>query len=148
VIASAAQKAAKATKTVTLYNPYEGYRGGRQLGETVDEFLERLPPQTTTTQLVDWIYIANPYRKAPKRTDEQMAKEGPLEEESDWAEFVRRGGELLEELTRRRHSVEKQMSEKSKASVSRAFNQLGYREETVKKILDTAAKLHCTNGKV
>jgi len=148
-IANANLENATVTKAATLYNPYEGAFSGRQLGETVDEFLERLPPATTPiTDIVHWIYIANPYRKAPKRDEHEQneSDEAPPDEESDWARFVVLGGNLLEELTTIRHTIEKQKAGKAKAIITRAVNP--EKEMIVKKLLDTAVELHCTSGKV
>jgi hypothetical protein len=148
-IANANLENATVTKAATLYNPYEGAFSGRQLGETVDEFLERLPPATTPiTDIVHWIYIANPYRKAPKRDEHEQneSDEAPPDEESDWARFVVLGGNLLEELTTIRHTIEKQKAGKAKAIITRAVNP--EKEKIVKKLLDTAVELHCTSGKV
>jgi hypothetical protein len=135
-------------KEATLYNPYEGQFCGRQLNETVEEFLQRLPPQTTpVSDLVPWIFIANPYRKAPNAEDGQEIKgEGPPEEESDWAQFVVLGGNMLEELTGIRHDIEKEKPGKAKATVTKAYNP--HKDLIVQKLLDTAAELHCTSGKV
>src|SRR5438045_6428313 len=45
-----------------LHNPYEGLCYARQLNETVEEFLERLPPATTRqSHKIPWIFIANPH---------------------------------------------------------------------------------------
>ena len=45
-----------------LFNPYEGNSSGRQLSESVPDFLSRLPPLTTPADKVgSWIWIANPY---------------------------------------------------------------------------------------
>jgi len=141
--------AKEAGKTATLYNPYEGNYAGRQLSETVDEFLERLPPQkTSVSENVPWIFIANPYRKAPAPKSEKVELEGPPEEESNWPEFVRKGNELLEALTILRHDLEKRMAGKAKQTVTKAFNAAGHKDRIVQELLDTAVKLHCTSGKV
>jgi Domain of unknown function (DUF1917) len=148
-IANANLKDTKAPRAPTLYNPYEGAFSGRQLGETVDEFLARLPPATTSiTDIIRWIYIANPYRKAPRRDehDGKESDEAPPDEESDWAQFVVLGGNLLEELTAIRHTIEKQKVGKTKAAITRAVNP--EKDKIVKKLLDTAVELHCTSGKV
>jgi hypothetical protein len=149
-IANANMENAKAMKAVTLYNPYEGQLAGRQLTETVEEFLERLPPATTqVTDPVPWIYIANPYRKAPKKEEHEqkgISGEAPPDEESDWAQFVVLAGNLLEELTTMRHSIEKQKAGQAKATITKAVNI--QKDKIVKKLLDTAVELHCTSGKV
>jgi hypothetical protein len=142
---------ARSSKTATLYNPYEGQRCGRQLGETVDEFLQRLPPSTTMKETaVPWIFISNPFRKAPRSQVEYsqhwLANEGPPHEESDWAQFVKVGEKLLEELTSIKHAIEKKRAGQSKAAIAKAVNV--EKEVIVQKLLDKAVELHCTSGKV
>lgn len=148
-IANANMESAKVMKAATLYNPYEGHFAGRQLTETVEEFLERLPPAATqVTEQVPWIYIANPYRKAPKEEvdKKEISGEAPPDEESDWAQLVVLGGNLLEELTTIRHSIEKQKAGQAKATITKAVNI--QKDKIVKKLLDTAVELHCITGKV
>jgi hypothetical protein len=137
---------------VTLYNPYEGVGCGRQLWETVEEFLARLPPATTQVScLIPWIFIANPFRKAPTRKGnenikEELGAEGPPDENSQWAQFVVLAGKLLGELTGIRHDIEKNSSGVAQAQVTKAINI--QKDKIVQKILDTAVELHCTSGKV
>ncbi len=151
-MAAANTVSATASKAVTLYNPYEGNPCGRQLGETVEEFLTRLPPATTRASLqLPWIYIANPYRKAPsaiksEANKEEVTAEGPPEEASDWAKFAVLAGNLLEELMGIKREIEKKNVGKAKSTITRQFNI--QKEKIVKKILDTATELHCTSGKV
>ncbi|RYP27172.1 hypothetical protein DL768_011324 [Monosporascus sp. mg162] len=53
--------AAAATPTTRLHNPYAGVRYARQLDETIEAFLARLPPASTpATAALPWIYIYNP----------------------------------------------------------------------------------------
>lgn len=125
-------------KAVTQHNRYEGDSAGRQLGETVEEFLQRLPPRTSlVTPKLPWIYIDNPW--GDKR---------PEDENSSWAAFTRIGTDLLHEFTRKRHEIELQMSGKAKGTVTRAFNKAGHKERILKAIMDTAVTLKCTSGKV
>jgi hypothetical protein len=45
-----------------LHNPYEGQPGARQLSESIEHFLSRLPPSTTDRRPgLDWVRISNPY---------------------------------------------------------------------------------------
>lgn len=45
-----------------LHNPYEGQPGARQLSESIEHFLSRLPPSTTDRRpALDWVRISNPY---------------------------------------------------------------------------------------
>jgi Domain of unknown function (DUF1917) len=140
-----------------LYNPYEGQVCARQLGESIEDFLRRLPPSTTPSiktagpgEGVPWIYIANPFLKPPTIHSEykqlEFAIEGPPDEESDWAQYVVRGGNILGELTSIRNAIEKERAGQAKASITRAVN--SQKEVIVQKLLDTAAELHCTSGKV
>ncbi|KAG0647124.1 hypothetical protein D0Z07_6932 [Hyphodiscus hymeniophilus] len=119
--------------TATLYNPYQGRRYAdcaRQLEESVEDFLARLPPATTrvssTTPYVPWIYIANPYRKAPAlRQGENVEKEleeGPPVENRDLKKFETMGKSLLEELSGIKHAIEERKAGQSKASITKAVN--------------------------
>lgn len=140
-----------------LYNPYEGHRSGRQLGETVEEFLQRLPPSTTPSVLtagpehgVPWIYIANPFLKSPAIPSQykqyELANEGPPDENSHWAQYVVRGGAILAELASIKTRIEQDKFGQAKGSIMKAFNLR--KEIIVQKLLDCAVELHCTSGKV
>lgn len=89
------------TKTVKLHNPYEGRTAGRQLSETVEQFLRRLPPATTqVSHETPWIFIANPF--APRddinpELDEAEVDHTP-DDGTNWAQFTVLGRNLLEEL--------------------------------------------------
>ncbi|KAE8448245.1 hypothetical protein EG329_009676 [Mollisiaceae sp. DMI_Dod_QoI] len=148
-VAKANIEADTAPKSVKLYNPYEGQLDARQLSESVEEFLTRLPPATTQSSGdIPWIYIANPYRKAPEKADHDdysVTGEGPPEEDSDWGAFITIGTKLLQELTSIRHELEKKHSSKTKAAITRAAN--ADKDRIVKGLLDTAKSLHCTSGK-
>ena len=100
---------------------------------------------------MSWIYIANPFRKtsvAKLQGDarESLGEEGPPEEGSQWARFVVRAGELLEELTGARREIEKERAGQAKGQLTKAVN--SQTDKTVRKILDTALELRCTSGKV
>lgn len=141
-------KTTASNKVVTLYNPYEGLVNARQLTETVEEFLQRLPPRSTPmSDIGPWIRISNPYRKAPSlETSRKIHDEGPPEEGSDWAQFVVLGGSMLEELTAIRLEIEKQKPGKAKSTITKAYNPR--KDAIVQRLLDSAAELHCTSGKV
>lgn len=89
-----------------LHNPYAGVPYAWQLTETVDGFLARLPPRTTTQSLeLPWIYICNPWipRVGRAGTHFQAAKgnedEAPQEEGSQLQVFLTGGMERLELVT-------------------------------------------------
>ena len=53
------------------HDPYQGEPGARQLSETIEQFLARLPPATTDWRPgLDWIWISNPY--APPSPDQAL----------------------------------------------------------------------------
>ena len=142
--------------TMTLYNSYEGspYQNcARQLGETVEEFLSRLPPATTrvsTEPWRPWVFIANPFRKAPARkrelgVDKKPLDEGPPEEGSKVAKFEVLGGNLLEELKGIRQGIQMTIAGRDKNQIMQAVNV--EKNNIVRKILDTATELHVTSGK-
>lgn len=65
--ASVAEALASPPPQVALYNPYAGQVNSWQLDESVEAFLQRLPPRTTqVSESIPWIFITNPFRKAPK----------------------------------------------------------------------------------
>lgn len=91
----------KSKKTVQLYNPYQGIRSARQLEETVDKFLERMPPATTiVSDVLHWIWIANPFVPIT-RFKKELHVEYDLPDQADgpdWDQFKLLGDNLLEEL--------------------------------------------------
>jgi hypothetical protein len=137
-----------------LYNPYEGHPNGRQLGETVEQFLERLPPATTPqSNEVPWIFIANPFREKPVKSENAVDEknlstdeEGPMADDENWAEFVRKGGLLLEELKRARHQIEKANLGKAQQTITKKLNPK--RDDVVRRLLALAVDLKCASGKV
>ncbi|KAH7157201.1 hypothetical protein EDB81DRAFT_416243 [Dactylonectria macrodidyma] len=81
-----------------LHNPYAGISYAWQLTETVDAFLERLPPRTTDqTVSTPWIYICNPFiSRVKKALAENQASKGnedeAPEEEGGRTSLVIEGG--------------------------------------------------------
>lgn len=90
-----------------FHNPYAGCEHAWQLSESVDYFLDRLPPATTTDKsgLRPWIFICNPYiaRKSKSGAQNQHVKgcedEGPEEEGSDLPRFCEGGVQRLHLVT-------------------------------------------------
>ncbi|KAF4121544.1 protein of unknown function (DUF1917) [Geosmithia morbida] len=97
---------ASSTVATRLHNPYAGVPYAWQLTESVDAFLDRLPPQTTTG--VPWIFICNPYiARVEKRVSDVVQSKGagngdeaPDEAHSDVAIVVEGGTERLAILKR------------------------------------------------
>ncbi|RYC57186.1 hypothetical protein CHU98_g9023 [Xylaria longipes] len=86
-----------------LHNPYAGDTYAWQLTETVDAFLERLPPATTEEAPGhSWIWICNPYIKRKSRNDAENQRirggkdEVPEDEGADLATLMQAGEERLD----------------------------------------------------
>ncbi|KAI8627568.1 DUF1917-domain-containing protein [Xylariaceae sp. FL1651] len=86
-----------------FHNPYAGLRYAWQLTESVDAFLNRLPPATTEeTPGNSWIWICNPYikRKSKSEAENQLVRggedEAPEDEGADLATLMKAGSERLE----------------------------------------------------
>lgn len=80
--------------TTQLHNPYEGrFHCAKQLNESIEGFLSRLPPATTNVDAdVPWIYVANPFIPRQDRGGE----EAPAEFGADLGKFVEGGEKRLE----------------------------------------------------
>ena len=95
------------TESREAFNIYEDYPSGRQLSETVETFMKRLPPLTTSIiEYGPWMYIANPYSPRSHAREDQ-------------ATFVRKGRELLEEFTALKAGIEASMPGKAKIVIGR-----------------------------
>ncbi|KAM3072073.1 hypothetical protein ACMFMF_007467 [Clarireedia jacksonii] len=141
---NAAIKASAHKESTELYNPYAGDPCAWQLGETITDFLQRLPPVTTLrSDSIPWIYVANPFRKAPVAV--AANEEAPPGEGSRLWEFVERGTTLLNNLTTVRHEIEKANEGKAASTITQIFN--NEKESIVQEILDTAKETQCTTGK-
>jgi len=139
-------------KSAVLFNSYEGLPFARQLNETVEELLQRLPPATTRiSESIQWIYVWNPYKKRlgyRDNEDSQMTldEDGQPKDEEDRARCQILGENLLEELSHIKSEIERHKAGNARFAVTQAFNV--EKETIVRKILDTATKTHCTSGKV
>jgi hypothetical protein len=116
-----------------LYNPYEGEPSGRQLSESIPEFLSRLPPLTTPAgKIGPWIQIANP-----------SSATRPLSQ--DLAAFTTVGTRILESLSSAIAAKEATLVGRPKTMLNRQLTQL--RTAATKHLLDTAREHGVTTGK-
>ena len=127
-------KEAKKPKTPkVLYNSYEGDLCGRQLSETVPEFLARCPPLTTHMSLFGpWIYICNPHTTYRRSNEDRQG-------------FMARGREILEEFDSVKAGIEASMAGKTKAAMTRKLTPL--RRKVELDLLAAAKEKGCTTGK-
>jgi hypothetical protein len=138
---------------VSLCEPYKRIMQYRQLDETVDEFLLRLPPATTKiSPEISWIRIANPFTE--EYADEEDLAEEPVKagdgegepKHREWAYFMVLAMNILDELTSARNVIVKEMTGQPALKVSKAVNKA--RDEAVENIQKLAKELNCTTGKV
>lgn len=138
-------------KKAKLNNPYEGRWAGRQLTETVEEFLERLPPATAPiSKELPWIYIANPF--APRKShgsdddDDDDDLDAPHAYHENYPHFILLGEKLLQELSERKTMTEQGKNDKSSSTIAAAITK--ERNVAVRKIHKLAIQMKCTSGKV
>lgn len=116
-----------------LYNRHEGDPSGRQLSESIPEFLARLPPSTTLTSATGpWIWIANPYCDAR-----------PLQQ--DLAGLMEDGTQLLDECSVA--MAEKEVALKGRPQSLLARQLTAVRKMSTDRILAAAQKRGVTSGK-
>ncbi|RYP64396.1 hypothetical protein DL769_006677 [Monosporascus sp. CRB-8-3] len=147
--------AAAATPTTHLHNPYAGVRYARQLDETIEAFLARLPPASTpASAALPWIYIYNPLRSGRKpsqdgnRDRSQVVVRGaedeaPVERGADLRTFCEGGMERLHLATQ---FIEQcRGSGMAPAFVARECRKAG--ADAAREVLDLAHALRVRCGK-
>jgi hypothetical protein len=152
MIATANKAKAATLEKIKLYNPYESVLLARQLSETVDEFLQRLPPTTTADELgPGWIWIANPFipRPSPKTLEAgngKIAEEGPPEEGSQLSKFKVLGDKLLQEFETATKRLTEEMAGKPASVLTQTIGK--ERAKIREKIREYAVDMKVTSGKV
>jgi hypothetical protein len=131
-----------AREKAKLYNPFQGQTCGRQLEESLEEFLERLPPSTSVISAdLPWIYCANPYVPRRDRAEcEDNAAFGPSKHFQSLCEALLR--DLEEQMTR----LKIEMEGKPAQMLARAISKK--RSEVVEQIHQHAIDLDVKLGKV
>ncbi|KAG9699930.1 DUF1917-domain-containing protein, partial [Aureobasidium melanogenum] len=124
----------------TLYNRLEGVSTARQLNETVDEFLKRLPPRTTITS--NWIWVTCPILKGKGKAAEPI--HAPELEESP-EEMMGRARALLSQFAAEKERLVSAHENSTQSTITRKSGPL--RERLREDILDLAVSSGITNGK-
>jgi hypothetical protein len=117
-----------------LFNNREGCPDSWQLGESIGDFLARLPPLTTSAIWHEWIWVSNPDRNSHG--------------DSNWPrldEFKPRGLQLLEDSLRTRRIIQTD-SRKAKGTITQLLNEEG--KLLQQRICDLAAETNVLSGKV
>lgn len=124
----------------TLYNRLEGIPTARQLDETVDEFLKRLPPRTTFTG--DWIWVTCPILKGKgKAAESRHAPELEVSPE----QMMNRARALLSQFAAEKERLVSANPNSIQSTITRKLGPL--RERLKEDILDLAVVSGVTNGK-
>lgn len=117
-----------------LSNPGEGQPGSWQLGETAKDFVQRLPPLTTSG--FDWIWASNPYPDTHSK---------PLTD-SETIEFTLQGQRLLAQSLQTRLDIKSKNPTKAQGTVTRLLNEES--RVLAGRIADLAAEANVLSGKV
>jgi hypothetical protein len=137
--ASPSPQQAKAQKpcppTLELFNFRQGQSDAWQLGESVDDFIKRLPPFTTSMFTCPWIWAENPYRNPRDKSA------SPRVEYFTW-----RGMELLDQSLQKRHDIQAEGAHGPKGMVIRLLNQES--KALQQRIASLASETHVLSGKV
>lgn len=127
---------ARSAAAVELHNPYEGQPDAWQSHETISDFLQRLPPSTTTVGTVGpWIWVANPHRSSQ-----------PDQKGTDIKELGRRGSELLQDSRQTRARIQAENKKAGHAAMTRMLNQEA--KSLKERIADLAERTNVLSGKV
>ncbi|KAI1338084.1 hypothetical protein F5Y15DRAFT_130707 [Xylariaceae sp. FL0016] len=139
-----------ALNTSRLHNPWAGVDYAWQLTETVDAFLDRIPPATTEqTAQNAWIWICNPYssRKTKGEADNQLVRggedEAPEAEGADLRTLIQAGEERLHMASQFINPCKS--SGQTQAFINRECRKAG--ADAAKDILGLARELRVTCGK-
>ena len=102
----------KHPKPQATYNYYEDCTAGRQLSESIPDFLARLPPYSSKIgEIGPWIYIANPF------LDQKVTNE-------DLRGFKDEGSRLLSTFAEKQLVLEQSEKLNSKTALGRKLNPL------------------------
>jgi hypothetical protein len=118
-----------------LFNPLEGRAEAWQLGESVDDFITRLPPFATSIFTCPWIWAENPHRNTGDKS--------PYPRIDD---FTTRGMELLEQSLETRRDIQKAGSNGSRSVMTKQLNQES--KALQRRIADLANETNVLSGKV
>lgn len=144
-MAASAKRTKAESASVVLSDRFQGKWCGRQLSETVDEFLQRLPPASSEQSgELPWIWIANPfipYHPRDPTKEPEDEEEGP-----DMNSMYIEGLNRLEELEGAIFQIRQRGAGQPAAVIAREISK--ERDKTVMEIQKMAIRLRCTSGKV
>lgn len=125
-------------QSAVLFNRLEGEHAARQLHETIDQFLKRLPPSGGRSVYVGpWIWISNPNRHG---------KGKDREDRGDSEAFMNRTRRAIEDYDTERKMIEEGPEDKAKGAITRKLTP--HRTRLKAELLKIAVEESCLSGKV
>jgi hypothetical protein len=121
--------------TLELCNPLEGRPDAWQLGESVDEFIKRLPPFTTSIYIYPWIWAHNPHRNPRDKSPSPRVED-----------FTSRGMWLLKQSLQMRRDIQQEGFRGPKAVMNKHLSEES--KALQQRIADLANETHVLSGKV
>jgi hypothetical protein len=118
-----------------LFNPAQGCHDAWQLGESVDDFVKRLPPLTTPIFTCPWIWAHNPHRDSRDRSV------SPREDE-----FRSRGRSLLDVSLQTRQQIQAKALHGPKTALHKSLSQES--KALQQRITDLATECGILSGNV
>ena len=142
VAALSKSPASAASKQLELRDPFKNDSSGRNLSETVDDFLKRLPPTDPSSAVVGpWLWIVNPEpNHKGKDSDREDADRGAS------AEWGARCKALLDDYQAEEAKINKTMEGKALASITRKLTP--QRKKLREDLLRASEEERCVCGKV
>ena len=118
-----------------LFNPREGCHDSWQLGESVADFVKRVPPLTTSNITCEWIWVMNPLRN-PQDKSAYLSV----------GDFRDHGLDLLGQSLKKRHEIRLRGAQGPKAMLTRLLNEES--KALQERIISLAVKNNVLSGKV
>jgi hypothetical protein len=120
------------TKRPKMTNALEGRKEARQLSETAEAFVKRVPPSVATQlEYGPWLWAYNPF--------------GTREGTPDVATYKQEAGRILESLSAKRAELEDAMKGKAAGAITRRYNP--FKAEAEKALVECARKNNVLSGK-
>jgi hypothetical protein len=126
---------------------FNGKQFARQYWETVDQFLQRLPPATTEgSRELQWIWISNPHVPPPQFDPDGIPRDEWMEHVSKIPTLRMHGRGILHHLEMTKFALEQNIAQLSAAIVTRQM--CFERDIAVAAIHHLAITMEMTTGKV
>ncbi|CAO2652229.1 Nn.00g005120.m01.CDS01 [Neocucurbitaria sp. VM-36] len=119
---------------VELFNPRQGQSDSWQLGESVDDFVKRLHPLSTSALTYHWIWVENPHREAGDKSAYPRVDD-----------FTSRGLDLLDQSIQNRQTIQAKGSQGARGTLTKLLNVES--KSLQQRIADLAAENHVLSGK-